>query len=239
SGTIPGRLRSYRNLNLQFRSTTQPSRNCPRITFPRVLTQLGVNRRSASMSLLRRASLSGRAPIYFLYTVQFFVTTKVVGQPMTPPNPSTTASSPTKTVYLVPNCFALGAISSCGETAVIPTIRTSLFLYSSYKRLNFGISAMHGSHHVAQISMTDTLPSKSADLVVPPAMFSSSNSGALLLPGASAGTFDVHESKAVAVIIAAASHAFLITGPCHDGRPRILPFPVKASLEISPFPRCR
>src|SRR5262249_53004784 len=147
-----------------------------------------------SMSFLIRASLSGRAPTYFLYTFQFFVSTNVVGQPMMPPKPSITGSSPTNTVYLIPYSLAFGAISACGETTVIPTTRTSLFLYSSCNRLNFGISVIHGSHHVAQISMTDTLPFNSADFVVPPAMFSSSKSGPSVPVDTLTGASDVHEN---------------------------------------------
>src|SRR5262245_60595867 len=58
----------------------------------------------------------------------------------------------------------------------MPTISTFLPLNSSAILLNLGISAMQGSHQVAQKSTISTLPFRSAAFNLPPAMFSSSKS---------------------------------------------------------------
>src|SRR5882672_3368147 len=103
----------------------------------------------------------------------------VVGNPRSPPKPSTTASLPTSTGYFILNSATLGLMSSSDpDSTVIASICTPLPSRSSCSLLKLGISAMHGPHHVAQKSTTVTFPLKSADFNLPPETLSRSNSGA-------------------------------------------------------------
>src|SRR5215468_913578 len=78
----------------------------------------------------------------------------------------------------MPVSLTLGLIVPWADSTVMPTISTFLPLNSLAILLNLGISAIQGSHQVAQKSTMRTLPLRSDDFVLPPAMFSSSKSGA-------------------------------------------------------------
>src|SRR5262245_50450107 len=95
-----------------------------------------------------------------------------------PPKRSSTSSFPTRTVYFIPSSLTLGLMSAYGDCTVMARICTSLPRSSSAILLNFGTSDQHGSHQVAQKSTTEILPFRSAALILPPATFSSSKSGA-------------------------------------------------------------
>ncbi len=68
----------------------------------------------------------------------------------------------------------------CGSWSVLipSTTKSPLSLCLSYARLMLGISAMHGAHHVAQKSISTTLPRNSDNLTLSPARVVPSKSGA-------------------------------------------------------------